>query len=323
MTNPLITVLMTTYNVEKYVAEAVDSVLSQTFPDFELLVVEDGSLDATPEILRRYSDERIRIVRTENRGLTSALNTGLEAARSEFIARMDSDDACYPTRLEEELKAFQASEGTALVGSWYDIIDEDGTLLATKTMPSSDMELKAALPIQNPFCHGSVMFRKAAVEAVGGYRPQFKASQDYDLWLRLSERYSMSVVPKTLYRWRLRRSGVATSARMLQRAYAKVALDCCLQRRSGKPETLPAFTQRPRGSSRNPLRRLERESGYAAHKSSILLQSGQRWRAGRLAARSMACAPWSIVAWAAAARVCRAALARRQGKAKNWVSTGV
>ncbi len=311
MSEPLITVLMATYNVEKYVAEAVESVLSQTFPDFELLVVEDGSRDTTPEILRRYSDERIRILHTENRGLTSALNTGLEAARGKFIARMDSDDACYPSRLEDELKAIDASEDTALVGSWYDIIDEDGTLLATQTPPTSEAELQAIfLKLENPFCHGSVMFRKAAVEAVGDYRPQFKASQDYDLWLRLSECYSMSVVPKTLYRWRLRRSGVATSARMLQRAYAKAALECCIQRRSGRPETLPTFSQRPRGSSRNPLRRLESESGYLAHKANILLQSGQRWKARRLAARSMACAPWNIVAWAAMFRVCRGALAR-------------
>ena len=122
MTQPLITVLMATYNVEKYVVEAVESVLAQTFKDFEFIVVDDGSQDRTLEFLGHFSDVRMRVISTENGGLTAALNAGLQVARGKYIARMDSDDVCHPSRLESQLRDIASDDSLAMAGSWYQII---------------------------------------------------------------------------------------------------------------------------------------------------------------------------------------------------------
>lgn len=303
MTYPLITVVMSTYNIEKYVAEAVDSILSQTFTDFEFVIVEDGSQDSTLRILESYQDERIRIIRTENRGLANALNTGLDAATGKYIARMDSDDVSSQRRLEVLLSEAEKSRDLALVGSWYEVIDEEGNFLTKARAPLSNSELwHVMLSGHNPFCHGGVLFRRDVVEKLCGYRPEFKNSQDFDLWLRLGEQHPMSMVPEVLYSWRLRRGSVGSGARMRQRAYGKAARQCLDQRQKGLPEQLPNFGQKRSFTSRGLLSRLDKQSAYAAVKTNFLLQSGHRREASQLALKSVALSPWNVVAWAATLR---------------------
>ena len=306
----MISVLMAVHNEETYVAAAIESILDQTFSDFEFLIVDDGSTDATPEILRRYQDERIHVISVNSNGLTRALNTGLGIAKGEFVARMDADDWSAPERLEIQVQVAQADDNMALVGSWYNIVDEDGTFLALQSPPTSNAELRAALDRGNPFCHGSVLLRRADVSSVGGYRPSFRSSQDYDLWLRLSERFATGRVPKALYTWRLRRGSVGTRQRMVQRAYGKAAHVCAQQRKLGLRETLPPEHQKVSALLHfRPLDYLATESGYEASKANILLGQGQYRRALKSAVRSVAHSPWSPVALAALFRTTRSLLA--------------
>ena len=312
MSNPIVTVLMAAYNVEHYISQAVESILSQTFSDFEFIIVDDGSEDSTPEILARYDDARIKVIRVANQGLTNSLNTGLQASRCKLIARMDADDVCSPNRLESQLAELRKNVDLALVGTWYNVIDEDGTFLSARDAPTDSSELHEILLHENPFCHGSVLFRRDAVAAVGGYRPEFKSSQDYDLWLRLREHYPMGMVPQALYDWRLRRGSVGASARFRQRGYEKAALLCTEQRRLGIPETLPSFQPKRKASSFSRFKLSDRESGYQAFKANLFRQSGRRWKATRFAISSVTYCPWSVVAWASLVRSLRALILRQR-----------
>ncbi|MCH7744854.1 MAG: glycosyltransferase [Chloroflexi bacterium] len=312
MSDPVVTVLMAAYNVEQYISQAVESILNQTFSDFEFIIVDDGSEDSTPEILARYDDARIKVIRVENQGLTNSLNTGLQASKCRLIARMDADDVCSPNRLEAQLAELQKNEDLALVGTWYNVIDEDGAFLSARDAPTDSAELRAILLRENPFCHGSVLFRRDAVAAVGGYRPEFKSSQDYDLWLRLREHYQMGMVPQVLYDWRLRRGSVGANARFRQRGYSKAALLCAEQRLRGVPETLPSLQSKRKASSFSKFKRSDRESGYQAFKSNLFRQSGRRWKATRYAIGSVTYCPWSVVAWASLVRSLRALILRQR-----------
>jgi len=127
MKNPEVTVLMSVYNGEKYLREAIDSILNQTFTDFEFLIVNDGSTDRTAEILRSYDDPRIIIINNEkNIGLTKSLNIGLRMAKGEYIARMDADDVSMPERLQKQIELLNQKKNTGLVGTYYTIINEKG-----------------------------------------------------------------------------------------------------------------------------------------------------------------------------------------------------
>ncbi|MCP8319033.1 MAG: glycosyltransferase, partial [Candidatus Methylarchaceae archaeon HK01B] len=130
MKSPKITILMSVYNGEKYLREAIDSILNQTFKDFEFLIINDGSTDRTVEILRSYHDSRIKIITNEkNMGLTKSLNKGLKIARSEYVARMDADDISYPRRLEVQYEYMKKNPDVGIVGSWNDVIDDKGNTI--------------------------------------------------------------------------------------------------------------------------------------------------------------------------------------------------
>jgi len=130
MVEPKVTVLMPVYNGERYLNEAVDSILGQTFTDFEFLIIDDASTDKTPEILRSYDDPRIRVVTNEeNLGLSKSLNKGLALARGEFIARMDADDVSYPYRLQVQHEFMTQHPGAGVIGSWAEYIDRKGEIV--------------------------------------------------------------------------------------------------------------------------------------------------------------------------------------------------
>ena len=191
-----VTVLVPVFNRERFVVEAIESVLGQDFGDFELIVVDDGSTDRTADVLRGYAerDARIRIVTNEsNEGIPRALNRGLEHARGEYIARLDSDDLMMPRRLAAQVDVLDNEKDVVLVSTAYDTMDEHGAYLGTydETLPGD--VIRYLLGFYNIIGgHSQVMFRN---DRAIRYSPDFVASEDYELWVRLSARGRIVTLP--------------------------------------------------------------------------------------------------------------------------------
>ncbi|HRZ14507.1 MAG TPA: glycosyltransferase [Candidatus Omnitrophota bacterium] len=212
-----VSVVMSVFNGQRYLRQAIESVLRQAGVSFEFIVIDDASSDATAQILAGYSDPRIRIIRNErNLGLPLSLNKGIALARGAMIARQDADDISLPGRLQKQLVYLEEHPGCALVGSDFFIIDDEDHLLAASSLPSEDQRIRAVLETKNCFAHSAMMFRKAAFDAVGGYRREFPGCLDYDLALRLSQRYALANLPERLLRYRVHPQSMSAekSARM-------------------------------------------------------------------------------------------------------------
>ena len=198
---PKISVIMSVYNGEKYLREAIGSILAQTFTDFEFIIVDDGSTDNSLEIIQSYNDKRIRIINNEkNIGLTKSLNKALKAARGEYIARQDADDISLPSRFEEQMRYFEEHPEVALLGTSVYIIDENGKIIGKHIIlakPTAKDFFKC-----NPFDHGTVMFKKDIVNMIGFYNELIRYSQDYELWLRIAKYYEVRSLPQILYKLR-------------------------------------------------------------------------------------------------------------------------
>ena len=200
---PAVTVLMAVHDGERHLREAIESILRQTFADFELLVVEDASTDGTAAVLAGYDDPRITIVRNaENLGLTRSLNLGLEQARGRFVARQDADDVSEPDRLERQVAFLEANPEVPLVASSYLRIDDSGGIVGPRPVPCDARAIRRRLLLLNAFAHSSVVFRRAAVEELDGYREEFPFAQDYDLWSRLARAAPLAALPVPLVRYR-------------------------------------------------------------------------------------------------------------------------
>jgi Glycosyl transferase family 2 len=204
---PRVTVLMAVHNGEPYVGESVQSVLDQTFTDFELLVVDDASTDATVEIATGFGDERIRLLRNErNLGQVRSLNRGLPEALGEYVARLDADDTCRPTRLERQVEILDAQPRVGLVGTWMDAVDDRGRLLGRlqKTLDDYVDFLYHTLIMRVYVSHPSAMYRRDPVLRLGGYDEATGPAEDKDLWRKLAlERFEARIVPEPLVRYRL------------------------------------------------------------------------------------------------------------------------
>jgi hypothetical protein len=201
--DPKITVLMSVYNAERYLHEAMDSILNQTFKDYEFVIVNDGSTDGTLGILQGYRDPRIRIINNpQNIGLTQSLNEALKSARGEYIARQDADDISLPDRLARQLRFMQTHPEVGGAGSWAEFIDPQGERIRRAQRPTEHDEICAHLLIYNPFIHTSAFIRKQTLEEVGGYREDLRYAQDYDLWWRLAQVGRVTVIPRVLVKRR-------------------------------------------------------------------------------------------------------------------------
>ena len=224
--------LMSVYNGEMYLREAIDSILNQTFTDFEFLIVNDGSTDGTAEILQSYDDPRIKIVNNEqNIGLTKSLNKGLGMAKGEYIARMDADDVSMPERLEKEVTSLDQNRNVGLVGTHYLMINENGKELHTIKGWTESGKLTEKLLEGNPFGHGSVMFSAECIEKVGLYREEFKFAQDYDFWLRISDVCDVANISELLYKWRFNSKSISVTRKNQQDKYSLLAIELAKERR--------------------------------------------------------------------------------------------
>ncbi|MEJ0097276.1 MAG: glycosyltransferase [Bauldia sp.] len=213
MASPPLTVLMSVYNGEKYLATALDSVLTQTYGDFDFVIVDDGSTDSTAAILKEFAakDARIRVFGQTNAGLAASLNLGLQQTASEYVARMDADDLALPHRFATQVAALNSETRLAVIGSRVLCIDENGRTRHRRPVVTGSAAIAATLPFANCINHPSTMMRTVAVVEAGGYRRKFKVSQDYDLWLRLSERHQLDNLPEVLLHYRTYEGATSTA----------------------------------------------------------------------------------------------------------------
>jgi glycosyltransferase involved in cell wall biosynthesis len=182
-TQPIISVIIPVYNSQKYLDKAIKSILNQTFKDFELLIIDDGSSDDSIKIILSFNDDRIKIFRKEHRGLVETLNFGIRQSRAEWIAIMHSDDISDCRRLELQYNYIKDRKNV-VVGSSYYVINENDKILFKTLLPEQNNEIKEKLLMQNVIIHSSVMFNSEHIKNHGAYNP-IKNTEDYDLWLRL------------------------------------------------------------------------------------------------------------------------------------------
>jgi len=200
-----VTVLMSCYNGQKWIGNAIESVLNQTFKDFEFIIIDDGSTDSSVNIIKNYldKDQRVRLIEKENTGLPDSLNVGVNNARGKWIARLDADDLCESQRLEKQLKVANSDDSLVLIGSAYFQMNELGEVDELQTYPESHKQLrKNLLHNKRFFAHSSSLYKTEEVRNVGGYRPRIKKAEDYDLWLRLSKVGKMRCLSEPLIRFR-------------------------------------------------------------------------------------------------------------------------
>ena len=199
-----ISVLMSVYNGELYLAEAIESILAQTFDSFEFLIINDGSTDSSEKIINSYDDPRIRLENNEgNKGLVYSLNKGLNLARGKYIARMDCDDIAWPHRLEKQFTFMEANPNVGICGTWFEAFDKQTDWKRTVRFPVKDTAIRALMFTQSPFCHPSVMMRKELFEIYDlKYPSEYYRAEDYGLWIKLLNYTDGYNLPEVLLRYR-------------------------------------------------------------------------------------------------------------------------
>jgi glycosyltransferase involved in cell wall biosynthesis len=203
-TDPKVTILMPAYNAEKYIGEAITSVLSQVFSDFELLIINDGSTDTTRQIIMSFSDPRIRLINQTNQGISAALNIGLLNAKASLVARFDADDVCLPERLSLQYDFLNNNADYVIVGSNAEYIDmHDEFVFTGRMLAYSDEAIRKSIYNYCPLIHSTIMFRKEPVLDAGGYNIHAHAFEDHLLWLKLLTYGKACNLPQTLVKVRL------------------------------------------------------------------------------------------------------------------------
>lgn len=286
--NPEISVVMSAYNSADLIQRAIDSILDQSFENFELIILDDGSTDKTAEVVNAYTDDRIRLIPLDHAGLPVALNRGISESKAPLIARHDSDDFSDPTRLAKQLEEFESDPGLDVVASWYNVVDEGGQLLGLKKTAEDDKALKSMLARRSPFCHGSVMIRKDALIKVRGYDEQLFYSQDYDLWLRMAEAgLKFKCIPEPLYNYSITPDSIAKGWAKL--SYAVDIRKNAVEKSSGfRAPLIPSISSRRKSALWN----------YAV--GSLALENGRRLKASKFFVKSLMSDP---VFWRAGMRL--------------------
>lgn len=209
---PTISVIMPVYNSAKYLALAIESILNQTYSDFEFIIIDDGSSDTSWKIIQKYSlkDKRIRAKQnSSNLGICQTLNYGLSIARGKYIARMDADDWSYPERLSKQVVFMKTHPKVVICGGAVQVCNADLKILNKRSYPISDKKIREKILKINPFAHPAVMYRKEAVIEAGGYNEKLVTVEDYDLYFRLGNLGKLANLSDTLLKLRLRDNSIS------------------------------------------------------------------------------------------------------------------
>ena len=212
MKNPKVTVLMPVYNGEKYLKKSIESILDQTFTDFEFLIIDDGSTDESLELIKSYDDTRIKIiVHEQNKGLIKTLNEGIELAAGDYVARMDGDDVSLPERLEKQIAFMDNNQDVAVCGTWTKSMNENGKIVSTMKSLSGIL-LKYNYWKPSPMIHPSVMMRKSLIKEFL-FSVDAASAEDYDLWLRIVKKHRIFNIKECLLLYRIHGENISTKRR--------------------------------------------------------------------------------------------------------------
>ncbi len=234
MSVPSLTVLMPVYNAATHLEDAITSVLAQSFEDFELLLMDDGSTDESMEVAREFRDKRIRIEsQAENLGLIETLNRGIDMSRGSLLARMDADDVSHPERFAMQVDFLGLNPDIAGVSCAFDLMDDCGRPLPDdygRLRPVESLALRWALHFGCFFTHSGAMFRTSVLSASGGFDSRYAYAEDYELWLRLVDEHRLANIPRILLTRREHGANVSTRFREIQRENAYLALQASVKR---------------------------------------------------------------------------------------------
>jgi glycosyltransferase involved in cell wall biosynthesis len=216
---------MGVYNDSKYLGLAIESILSQTFSDFEFLIFDDGSTDGSAKILDEYAakDPRVKIIHQQNIGLTKTLNKGIKMAKGEYIARMDSDDISLPERFKKQVAFLDGRPDVAVISTFTKVIDKNGNEIGRHTPGTSHENIKKMSFFSGQLSHPAAMMRLSAIKEIGGYDEKVRYAQDYDLWLRVMRKYKVANIPEFLFLWRKTSGGIGQAKKKEQLGFAQVA----------------------------------------------------------------------------------------------------
>ena len=278
--NPIISVVLPVYNAEAYVREAVEGILEQTFTDFELIIINDGSTDDSGVILRELAarDTRIVLIERPNGGLVSALNDGIESARADLIARMDADDVAMPERFALQHARMIQEPELAVLGSFFHIMDRDGAIIRLyNDLPLTPAAAMRFVNHRCPVHHPTVMMRRDAVLKAGGYRKAFCHAEDYDLWLRMSDLgHAIANLPQPLLNYREHGANVSAVHWEAQRRSTILSRLAHRVRKAGLPDPFEGVETIDAGLIRTVPAHLRRgvEAEIFAHRYSRLWLAG-------------------------------------------------
>jgi glycosyltransferase involved in cell wall biosynthesis len=212
-----VSVIMPAYNAEKYLKEAIDSILNQSFKQFEFIIINDGSTDSTKKIILSYRDKRIRYIENkQNVGIIESMNRALKLAKGKYIAKMDADDISVTDRLEEEFNFLEKNPDYGVVGTGSDFMDQNGRFIKKWPTLETDADIKSMLLAGSPYVNGSTMFQKKLIIGTGGYNKNAYVAEDYELWCRLATLTKMGSINKYLYKYRVNSEGVSITKRNVQ-----------------------------------------------------------------------------------------------------------
>jgi glycosyltransferase involved in cell wall biosynthesis len=231
---------MVVCNVDRFLAAAIESILRQTFTEFEFIIVDFGSMDNSKSIVTRYadSDSRIKFHEIRHSGLAEARNAACSLAQGRYIALMDADDIAVETRLMLQVEFMEKHPEVGVLGGLVEWIDARGQSLLTTRQPLANREIQSALPKENPLWQPTVLLRNEAFRSVGGYRSVFTQSEDYDLWLRIAERFEIANLNQVMLRYRIHPDQVTLRKRREQVFCAMAAQAAARSRRDGKQDLL-------------------------------------------------------------------------------------
>jgi hypothetical protein len=243
--NPLVSVVMVACNVDRFLAESIESILGQTFREFEFIIVDFGSTDKSEVIVSSYAakDSRIKLHKIPHCGLGEARNAGCFLAQGRYIAIMDADDVSVPDRLTWEIDFMEKHPEVSVLGGAVEWIDTTGKALITWDNPVGDREIQLALLERCPLWQPTVLMRRDAFVAIGGYRPPFAPAEDYDLWLRMAEQFQIANLKQVVLKYRIHPYQVSMRKRTQQTLGVLAAQVAASSRRNGIPDPLSSVKE--------------------------------------------------------------------------------
>jgi glycosyltransferase involved in cell wall biosynthesis len=211
MSPPLVSVIMPVYNCEKYLREAIDSVLAQSYKNIELVVINDGSTDSSREIILSFSDPRIRFLENDNNsGIVFTRNKGLDSANGEFVATLDSDDVALPERLEKQVNFLSGNPDFGMCGTFFYSIDSDGKFLRKVKFPTNSRDIATFMTLGNCFCNSTVMIRSKIAKELK-YREKYDIVEDYEMWWRITKSAKLTNLPFYGTRYRVHGDNISVA----------------------------------------------------------------------------------------------------------------